>query len=227
MSGHKETLEKQYQAKQDRYFSYDRSEMLPFVPSGARRILEIGCGEGGFGSMLRQQRGIQVVGIEPVEAAARVAEQRLDQVWQMNIEEGIRHLADDRFDCIVCNDVLEHLLDPWEVLRGLRPLIVPGGVIVASIPNIRYMPVLKEFVLEGLWRYQERGVMDKTHLRFFTKRSMGELFELSGYALQHIEGINGLRFPWKFGLMNALFGGAFDDARFMQFACVAIPKPLV
>lgn len=214
----------QYDAKQDRYFGYDRPEMLPFVPQGARRVLEVGCGEGGFGAMLREKRGIQVVGIEPFAAAAQVAAERLDQVWKMSIEEGIRYLADERFDGIICNDVLEHLVDPWEVLRGLRQLLSPEGVLIASIPNVRYMPVLKEYLLGGLWRYQERGVMDKTHLRFFTKRSMGELFEHSGYALQHIEGINELRFPWKFGLMNALFGGAFDDAKFMQFACVAIPK---
>lgn len=220
-------LEKHYETKQDHYFGYDRPEMLIYVPQGGQRVLEVGCGEGGFGALLKERGGITVVGIEPVEAAAKVAVHRLDRVWQMGIEEGIRQLADERFDSIVCNDVLEHLLDPWEVLRGLRPLIAPGGVLVASIPNVRYMPVLKELVLEGLWRYQERGVMDKTHLRFFTQRSIKELFDHSGYLMERIEGINQLKFPWKFGLMNSLLGGAFDDSRFMQFACVAAPKTAV
>ena len=143
-----------------------------------------------------------------------------------DVNGGILELRGQRFDCIVCNDVLEHLVDPWDTLKRLHPLIAPGGVMVASLPNMRFMPVLKDFVLKGEWRYVDQGVMDRTHLRFFTRKSMRALFEESGYQLTQIQGINAIRFPWKFGLFNKLVFGAFADAQFQQYACVVRHAPI-
>ena len=94
-------------------------------------------------------------------------------------------------------------------------------MIVGSLPNVRYMPVFKEFVIGGDWRYQRDGVMDQTHLRFFTRNSIPALFDQSGYQIQTLQGINPINFPWKFGLLNKLLMGRLEDTRFKQFAFVA------
>jgi len=121
----------------------------------------------------------------------------------------------------VCNDVLEHLPDPWTVLRQAHGLLNPGGVVVASIPNLRYFPVLKDLVLRGEFEYQRDGVLDRTHLRFFTRKSIGRLFEDTGYSVRAVEGLRGIVFPWKFGLLNRMLGRRFEDSRYLQFACIA------
>jgi hypothetical protein len=106
-------------------------------------------------------------------------------------------------------------------LRQIHPLLHDQGVVVASIPNMRYFPVLKELVLKGRWEYQQQGVLDRTHLRFFTPQSMRDLFESTGYQVQTMQGIIGSPFPWKLGVVNKLFAGALADTQFPQFACVA------
>jgi 2-polyprenyl-3-methyl-5-hydroxy-6-metoxy-1,4-benzoquinol methylase len=209
-----------YSEKSGKYFKHGRIEMLPFIPRDATKILEIGCGVGEFAANLKSVRGVHITGIEPFEAAANIATSRLDRVLVADANAGIVELQGNRFDCIVCNDVLEHLVDPWDTLKHLRPLLAPNGKLVASIPNIRYMPVLKGLVLKGEWRYVEQGVMDRTHLRFFTKKSIYALFEESGYKVTHVQGINAIKFPWKFGLLNKLLLGELVDTKFPQFACV-------
>ena len=210
-----------YDSKASAYFANQRQEMLPFIPANAKRMLEVGCGTAGFAAHLKSLRPIHVTGIEAFAAAAETARTRIDRVISASIEDAMPQIAGEKFDCIVMNDVLEHLVDPWAVLRQLRGFLAPEGVFVASIPNMRYMPVFKEYVLGASWRYAEFGVLDKTHLRFFTRSTMRELFESSGYSLVSIEGINGIEFTWKFRLLNALMRDALQDTRFIQFACVA------
>ena len=94
------------------------------------------------------------------------------------------------FDCILFNDVLEHMLAPELALRYARRLLTPGGVVVASIPNIRSFPTLWRLMFHGSWEYQDAGVLDRTHLRFFTKSSMVDMFEREGFALEKVCGIN-------------------------------------
>lgn len=210
-----------YESKTEEYFSYGRPEMVRFVPEGVQRVLEVGCGSGHFAAGLKRQRGVHVTAIEPFPHAHAEARARVDRLVPLQVEEAFSQLEDRSFDCVVFNDVLEHLVDPWKVLSDVLRLLLPGGVVVASLPNMRYYPVLKELVLQGSWQYQADGVLDRTHLRFFTKSSLRQLFESSGYRVRLIEGINGTGFPWKFGLLNRLTFGALDDAQHVQFACVA------
>lgn len=216
-----------YSEKSGKYFKHGRIEMLPFIPNDAANILEVGCGVGEFSANLKGVRSAHITGIEPFEAAANIAASRLDRVLILDANAGIVELQGKLFDCIVCNDVLEHLVDPWDTLKRLRLLLAPNGTLVASLPNIRYMPVLKDLVLKGEWRYVEQGVMDRTHLRFFTQKSMRNLFEESGYKVTHIKGINAIQFPWKFGLLNKLSLGALTDTQFPQYACIAKVTPFV
>lgn len=216
-------LKNQYSDKVSHYFGSERHEMINFIPPGTQNLLEVGCGEGGFGANLKKLKDIKVTGIEPDENAAKTASLVLDRVLNLDIDAGISELLDSKFDCIVFNDVLEHLIDPWDSLQKIISLLAPSGFIVSSIPNIRYMPVFKDFVINGNWRYQRDGVMDKTHLRFFTKISIHDLFNLAGYEVTTLQGINGITFPWKYGILNALLGGKLEDTRYQQYACVARP----
>lgn len=212
---------KYYSSKGEKYFSSERREMIPFIPTSAKFILEVGCGNGYFSQALKSEREVHITGIEPHLEAATAASAILDHVIAMGVEGGVSKLLNSQFDCIVFNDVLEHMTDPWQTLETIRPLLKSGGVVVASIPNIRYFPVFRELVQQANWRYQKDGVMDKTHLRFFTKSTIVNLFLESGYRVEAIEGINRLELPWKFALFNAMLGHRFDDTQFQQYACVA------
>lgn len=212
-----------YDNKSADYFNERRSEMLRYVPVSAACVLDVGCGRGGFGESLKLQRSVRVIGIERFPAAAAQARTRLDEVIEEDAEQGMAQLLPASVDCVVFNDVLEHLVDPWNALDAAKRLLTAEGVVVASIPNVRYMPVLKELVLQGEWRYQDAGVLDRTHLRFFTHHSMRRLFASCGYQIVEMNGINSIHFPWKFGLLNRILLRSLDDARHPQFAIVARP----
>lgn len=206
----------------DAYFGRSRPEMLKFVPVDARKILDVGCGAGAFAAQLLRD-GSEVWGIELDPAMASVARTRLSRVLQGSIEAALPSLPAHHFDCIVFNDVLEHLVDPFQVLRDMRPLLAPGGRVVASIPNVRYFYNVRELLLERQWRYRGYGILDRTHLRFFTALSMVDLFQQSGYEMLAQEGINAFD-SWKFRLLERLTRGHVSDMRYEQFACVARPR---
>lgn len=207
--------------KPSQYFRQNRPEMLPYVPSNAQKILEIGCGAGQFAAQLRSPKR-EVWGAEIDPAAASAAEQLLDRVLCGDIDTLIQKLPIAYFDCIIFNDVLEHLVDPYSLLSCLRSILIPGGVVVASIPNVRYFFNIRELLVDRQWRYRNYGILDRTHLRFFTKYSIADMFADAGYYICKIEGINGYK-SWKFSLFNSLLFGHISDMRYEQFACVATP----
>lgn len=198
--------------------------MLEFIPEDARALLEVGCGEGYFGERLKQSRNVEVWGIEVVQARARAAEDRLDKVLSGSVETLISQLPVSFFDVVVFNDVLEHLVDPFDVLARIKTCLSPRGVVVSSIPNIRFYPAFYELAAHGDWEYEEEGTLDRTHLRFFTERSIRKMYTRLGYEVLRQEGINKLdRMPGRYRLANTLFRGRFSDMQFVQFATVARP----
>lgn len=207
------------------YYHAPRNDMLPFVPHGAKRILEVGCAAGEFGALLKRERNAEVWGIELNETMAREAAQKLDRVLVGDALEQIQALSEPRFDCVVCNDVLEHLSDPWTVLRTIPNLLYNGGRVVASLPNFRYVHNLIDIVIKGDFAYTDSGILDRTHLRFFTKKSILQLFEETGYELEVLQGINPTM-SRKFAWLNRLLMNRLEDTRWLQYACVAQAKPL-
>lgn len=208
--------------KPDSYFSQRRVELVDFIPLQTRRFLDVGCGEGSFGAALKQTRPVEVWGIEIMPESAALARQRIDHVLTGDIMGVLEKLPDSHFDCISFNDVLEHTVDPYSLLRKIKRKIAPQGVIVSSIPNVRYFRNLFNIVVRGEWRYEEAGIMDKTHLRFFTRKSIAEMFASLGYRILRFEGINPTS-SWRLKLLNLLTFGFFTDTKYMQFCCVAAP----
>jgi 2-polyprenyl-3-methyl-5-hydroxy-6-metoxy-1,4-benzoquinol methylase len=219
-----------YETKASEYFGYPRPEMVPFVPVDCRRVLDVGCADGTFGEALKKTRGIEVWGVEPTKSAAATAKSKLDRVVEGMFDPRM-DLPAGSFDCILFNDVLEHMLAPESALRYARSLLSPGGVVVASIPNIRSFPTIWQLMVHARWEYQDAGVLDRTHLRFFTKSSVVDMFEREGFALERISGINAYagipNVRWRlwllYKLMNVLSLGALGDMKFQQFAVVARP----
>jgi SAM-dependent methyltransferase len=151
------------------------------------RLLDVGCGRGGFGYALRRLRTDvgEIWGIEPHPDAANEAREQFDHVITGSYPADIP--AGERFDVIVFNDVLEHMQDPAGVLRKTSSILTPDGTLVASIPNVRYWLVVRDLVLRGLWTYTETGPLDRSHLRFFTRSSAFDLFVSTGYAVARVE----------------------------------------
>lgn len=150
-------------------------------------ILEVGCSTGYFGSALKAA-GHTVWGIEPNQASASLASQNLDQVFVGLVEDFIKTYPDKKFDVITFGDVLEHIAEPSEVLNQCHSLLVEGGAIVASVPNVAHIAI-RAMLLEGRWEYGDLGILDRTHLRFFTKQTIEELFYDSQFAVVEISGV--------------------------------------
>ncbi len=150
------------------------------------RVLEVGCAYGATLAYLKAERGAhEVIGIEYVEDVAKVAasDRRLDAVHCMDIQSQIIPYPAEYFDCIIASHVLEHLQDPWGVLEKMLVHLRPGGTFVCALPNVRYLPVVADLVLRGNFEYKPSGVLDRTHLRFFTLASMRELLETAGLRI--------------------------------------------
>jgi SAM-dependent methyltransferase len=221
-------LAKDYQSKDfETYCNSDRSDMLQYVPPKASRILDVGCARGLFGQRLKKERSVEVWGVELNESAAKMAAQRLDRVICEAFDSNLA-LPHQYFDCIVFNDVLEHLVDPFSALLYSKQLLRNGGTVVASIPNVRYLGNIWKLLVKKDWKYTDEGILDRTHLRFFTYRSILETFEDLGYCVNRLEGIHPIdeKYPQhllKFNLLNLLLLKNIEDMRYVQFAVVAQP----
>ncbi len=200
------------------YFQSDRHELLPLFPTGIRFALDVGCGDGLLGLSLRQ-RGIQVWGIEKDPYAASRARRHLDRVFCADVEAFEVPCQPESFDCLIYADILEHTKDPWRTLLNHRRYLRPGGYVVSSIPNIRYYRTLRDLVLKGTWNYVESGILDKTHLRFFTLSSIQSLFQGAGFEILRTER-NVVASRNKL-LLNRLCGDRLKDLLTFQYYLVA------
>lgn len=176
-----------YREKEHAYFGAARSEVLPLVPLGLERVLEIGCGAGGTLELLRGAgRCRTTYGVELVPSIAAEARTRVDQVYVGNIEELDLPLEPGSMDAILCLDVFEHMVDPWSAMVKLTTLLAPGGLLIASIPNVQNYRVIWP-LLKGRWDYASEGLLDRTHLRFFTRSSAVELMQCSGLRVDRVD----------------------------------------
>jgi 2-polyprenyl-3-methyl-5-hydroxy-6-metoxy-1,4-benzoquinol methylase len=174
-----------------RYTHFDDSPgsthnlVVDLVEPGSQ-VLEFGCATGYMSRVLQDRLGATVVGVELNAEAAQLAEAHTERVLIGDAEELDleAELGGTRFDAVLFADVLEHLRDPAALLKRVRPLVAEGGAVIASIPNIAHASV-RLALLAGSFRYREQGLLDETHLRFFTREGIQDLFEGSGYAITH------------------------------------------
>lgn len=160
------------------YYMLEREELIADIPVGEHCVLEVGCAEGRTGKRLKEDgKARVVVGIELHPDVALRAQENLDCVIQGNIEVIEIPEPFGKYNYILAGDVLEHLVDPWSALRKLKDSLAPNGKIIFSVPNIRNWTVLFPLLLSGKWEYEKFGIMDSTHLRFFTKRTCVHLAE--------------------------------------------------
>jgi SAM-dependent methyltransferase len=172
-----------------KYLDQPRREVHEYIPPDASHILDVGCWMGGFGASIKASRPERVVwGIEPNAEAAEVASRRLDRVivGTFPSEAPLGQL----FSAVTFIDVVEHFLDPWGAIREAGSLLAPGGVVVAAIPNIRHAEAVYPLLVRGRWDYSDSGLLDQTHLRFFTRATAVELFESSGYEVVRVAPVN-------------------------------------
>lgn len=185
------------------YYGHFRPEIQELVPQEAKKILDVGCASGMLGKALKERQDCHVTGIEYVPQVAEEARSNLDLVFCGQVEDVMSQLPREHYDCIILADVLEHLREPWDVLQELMKYLAPDGVFVISLPNVRHWSVLKN-LLEGNWRYLEAGVLDKTHLRFFTRSSIHEMLKNIGLEICHEVGMLDLDCHLPGSLINIL-----------------------
>ncbi|MDY6899719.1 MAG: methyltransferase domain-containing protein [Cyanobacteriota bacterium] len=156
-----------------------------------KRVIDFGCATGYF-SRLLCERGCEVIGVEVNPKAAKVAENYCNQVIIADLdfvslnEILLEKISSEKFDVAVFGDVLEHLRNPWKVLKETQSLLKPEGYVIASIPNIAH-GAIRLALLQGNFQYQPLGILDNTHLRFFTRKTVEQLFEDTGYLIDVIE----------------------------------------
>ena len=191
------------------YYENTRADLIPMIGASRRRILDVGCGAGKFGAALKAlEPGREVHGVELVEEAALRARKVLDSVVIGDVQTMTLPFAPESFDCVVFADVLEHLVDPGAVLRKVRPLVRPDGIIVCSIPNMRHYTVLVRLITRG-WQYDEYGLFDRTHLRFFSLGTMRELLTTNGWEVD--SATPRIVASKKARVVNALAGGRLEE----------------
>lgn len=197
-----------YQDKPASYFANARWDIVALLETGPQSaILELGCGAGGTGrAVIAAGKCGRYVGIELNPAAARDAAKTLTEVLVGDVHDVNLATYDGQFDALIISEVLEHLIDPWQTLARLSACLKPGGKIYASSPNVAHWMVVKELIF-GRFRYEEVGIMDRTHLRWFTPHSYREMFENAGMIVEAIGPLVPLR--WKAQLIDRMTAGRF------------------
>lgn len=176
---------------EDGYFEITRVELVDMLLSPPRHFVEIGCGAGATGAEVKRRFPDCVVeGFEYSEAAAERAAARLDKVHTGDVErvDFATLYAPESIDALLLADVLEHLYDPWAFLIRIRPFLTRDAQIIASIPNIRNLALITELVA-GTFSYETAGLLDVTHIRFFTRKEIVKMFAETGYEIETMNGV--------------------------------------
>lgn len=170
------------------YYSNIRQDLFRYIEKGENTILEFGCSEGRTGEALKKE-GLAgyYVGADIHQPSVDIASTFLDEAICANLDDfDFSKLGSNRFDYVICGDVLEHLYEPWDTVSNIHDLIKPGGKLIITLPNTRHYSVSLSLLFKGNWDYRDAGILDRTHIRFFTKKTAMKLFTKEQYGLSSI-----------------------------------------
>lgn len=181
------------------YYKNERRFLAGLIDGKANDVLDVGCGAGYFGKYLKESgRASSVYGIELIKTVAEHARLNLDAVIcgdldEIDLDLQLGALDKKKFDVIVFADVLEHTKNPWGILKKISENLKDDGLLIISLPNIRHWKVLSNLLFMDRWDYEESGIMDRTHLRFFTKSTSVDLISSSGFKVVQVHSLMGYR----------------------------------
>lgn len=166
------------------YYDGDREDLTGLVPGSVKKVLDVGCAMGGYGKRLKRERSdIHLTGVELNPVMAEFSRRHYDEVITSPIEDTN---FPDTFDLINCGDVLEHLRDPWKMLKCFCDLLTRGGFLVMSVPNAAHWSIVRD-LLEGRFQYIPVGLLCVTHIRWFTESSIRDALEDAGFVVDLLQ----------------------------------------
>lgn len=167
------------------YGEVENGDLLRGLGAISGRLLDVGSGAGAWAVRLRDAGAQELVALDPSAAAVAIARERYDTAVVGTLEDAtLQDLGGRRFDVIVAADVLEHLVDPWQALLKLRSWAAEDALLAVSVPNLRFYRLVGNLVLRGEFEYERSGVRDWTHLRWFTRLSLGRALNACGWEPQ-------------------------------------------
>ncbi len=169
------------------YHDLLRPEILERIPLKAKKILDFGCGTGALGKAVKERQNCIFNGVELDDAAAEQAQKVLDTVYVHNLNMPRPKKYGAKYDCMIFADILEHVINPGGMLKHEIENLTQDGIVIASIPNVAHASIIKDLTFK-LWRYSSAGILDITHIRFFTKMSMCQMFAGCGLKIKLITG---------------------------------------
>jgi 2-polyprenyl-3-methyl-5-hydroxy-6-metoxy-1,4-benzoquinol methylase len=209
-------------AKPASYYAAVRTDLVPLLPDPLGRVLDVGCGTGTTGQLLRARHPSRLVGMEINPEVAHEAEPFYDEVLVGPAETLLANL-EGPFDTILCYDVLEHLVDPWALLSQLAELSAPGARLHVSVPNARHVSLMVDVMLRGTFGYQAYGHRDDTHLRWFTPRDIERAVDQAGFD---IIGRSHPPISRERRALAALTGGRSTEFLVVQWQVLAVRRPV-
>jgi len=216
-------LARAYAGKPTVYFTNPRVDFVDKLPHDpTARVLEVGCGNGATGAMARRRgRAGHYAGIELFPGAADDARMVLSEVLVGDVERIDLPWPAASFDALILSEVLEHLVDPWAVLAKLERFVRPGGLVLASSPNVAHWRVVRELI-RGRFDLADSGVFDRTHMRWFTPDTYAEMFANAGFEVVHVGPVT--PFSERTRIVSALTGGRLDHLFMAQISIEAVKR---
>lgn len=206
--------------KSSSYYDVNRSDLVDLLPSINGSYLEIGCGSGSTLEYIKSKGASYVAGIDINKDAITTAKNRgLDFAEVVNIEEAELPFSKEFFDCIICADVIEHLYNPWNILKNLALYLKQGGYVLLSIPNIKHYTILKDLILNDDWRYTELGILDSSHIRFFTFKEINKLINYANLRIITVHSVKAESNKFKF--INTLMLNRLNSFSTVQYYILA------
>jgi SAM-dependent methyltransferase len=171
------------QIEAENYYDHDQTSLLRLVQVPVESVVEIGCASGNMLAHYRQAGATRITGVEYVPEIADLARARCPEarIFSGDVDNIALDDLGESYDLLIASYVLEHVRDPWHTLGRLARTLRPGGQFVGALPNVRNFRVVLPLLLKGKWEYVEEGIMDRTHLRFFSRSTIVELLTATGF----------------------------------------------